>query len=481
MPNTVIALKKSNTSAAIPSSLEFGELAINYKDGRLFYKAGNGSIASFGTTGTSFGTINANNTLIIADSPGAVVSLITGNSISIVGDAVNDKITIGVKDSPTFYGDTTVRGGGKFIAGAVGGDEGGEILLEKPPNGTLDGGITIDAYQNKLRIFEQGGSARGVYIDLAAASAGVGTDLLASSGSTDTTARATANAAFDKANQVGEAVTTANGNITAAFNKANAAGLPITTNIDTINATRYLIFGDTISGTLTSANVSYGLTYNPSSNTIGAINLNANGDIFVGPSTTTAVQTFYRQSGGSGIGYIQCGYANSATDLHLGNWAGNIGRIVIAGSGNIGIGTNLPTSRLHVNGNANIRSLGVGTDASGVLGEVRATVMRDSRGDVRDLPIVNQIVGYGISLNDAGEVVSTNTTIFVPNNIFFAGNAVSVFNNSAASITITQNSSVTMYLAGTATTGNRTLAQRGVATILCVAANTFVVSGAGLT
>jgi hypothetical protein len=38
-----------------------------------------------------------------------------------------------------------------------------------------------------------------------------------------------------------------------------------------------------------------------------------------------------------------------------------------------------------------------------------------------------------------------------------------------------------MYLAGTATTGNRTLAQRGVCTILCVAANTFVILGAGLT
>ena len=38
-----------------------------------------------------------------------------------------------------------------------------------------------------------------------------------------------------------------------------------------------------------------------------------------------------------------------------------------------------------------------------------------------------------------------------------------------------------MYLAGTATTGNRTLAQRGVATVLCVGTNTFVISGAGLT
>ena len=37
-----------------------------------------------------------------------------------------------------------------------------------------------------------------------------------------------------------------------------------------------------------------------------------------------------------------------------------------------------------------------------------------------------------------------------------------------------------MYLVGTSTTGNRTLAQRGLATIVCVASNTFVISGGGL-
>jgi hypothetical protein len=37
-----------------------------------------------------------------------------------------------------------------------------------------------------------------------------------------------------------------------------------------------------------------------------------------------------------------------------------------------------------------------------------------------------------------------------------------------------------MYLAGTSTTGDRTLAQRGVATILCVGSNTFAVIGGGL-
>jgi hypothetical protein len=47
------------------------------------------------------------------------------------------------------------------------GDEGGQISLAQAANSTLDGNtITVDIYQNRFRIFEQGGNARGVYIDL---------------------------------------------------------------------------------------------------------------------------------------------------------------------------------------------------------------------------------------------------------------------------------------------------------------------------
>lgn len=76
----------------------------------------------------------------------------------------------------------------KFLAKPTiaknGGDEGGEILLEKADTNTsiAGTGVTIDVYQNKLRIFEQGGNARGAYIDITAASNGVGSNLLAGGG-----------------------------------------------------------------------------------------------------------------------------------------------------------------------------------------------------------------------------------------------------------------------------------------------------------
>ena len=53
--------------------------------------------------------------------------------------------------------------------------EGGEIQLAKSTNATLSGDVVIDSYVDKLRIFEAGGTSRGVYIDLTQAAAGVNT------------------------------------------------------------------------------------------------------------------------------------------------------------------------------------------------------------------------------------------------------------------------------------------------------------------
>lgn len=104
MANTVIALKKSSTPSAEPVNLANGELAINFADGKLFYKNSTGQIVSFTSGSNSFGTVNANGTLIISDTVGDVLTIEAGNNISIVGDAINDKITI----SATGGGDSTI-------------------------------------------------------------------------------------------------------------------------------------------------------------------------------------------------------------------------------------------------------------------------------------------------------------------------------------------------------------------------------------
>jgi hypothetical protein len=108
----------------------------------------------------------------------------------------------------------------------------------------------------------------------------------------------------------------------------------------------------------------------------------------------------------------------------------------------------------------------------------------DSIGSVRSLPQNGKSTNYTLQSTDNGQMINvTSGNITVPANVFVSpfGQIVSIFNNQNASNAIVQGSGVTMRLAGTASTGSRTLARYGVATVICVAANTFVISGAGLT
>jgi hypothetical protein len=87
---------------------------------------------------------------------------------------------VSINSNTEITGSLTVAGGNKLTVNAVGGDEGGEILLGKAiTNTTLAGeGVTIDIWQNRLRFFEQGGNARGAYLDISSLANGVGTNLL---------------------------------------------------------------------------------------------------------------------------------------------------------------------------------------------------------------------------------------------------------------------------------------------------------------
>lgn len=86
---------------------------------------------------------------------------------------------------------------------------------------------------------------------------------------------------------------------------------------------------------------------------------------------------------------------------------------------------------------------------------------------------------------DSGKHISITTGgVTVNTDVFEVGDAVSIYNNSGSNQTITQGTGATLRTAGTATTGNITLAQYGICTILCVVdsagADEFVVSGGGI-
>ena len=106
----------------------------------------------------------------------------------------------------------------------------------------------------------------------------------------------------------------------------------------------------------------------------------------------------------------------------------------------------------------------------------------DSLGNLRDIPVFQaSSTAYVLTSMDAGTMVSlTSSGANVTSGEFMIGQTVTIFNSSSSSQTITEGAGVTMFLVGSALTGDRTLAQKGLATLICVDTETFVIAGGGL-
>jgi hypothetical protein len=89
--------------------------------------------------------------------------------------------------------------------------------------------------------------------------------------------------------------------------------------------------------------------------------------------------------------------------------------------------------------------------------------------------------GGTLVVGDRGSLVSVTAGVTIPASVFAAQDVVTIYNNSAASITITQGASLTLRQVGTANTGNRTLALRGLVTVVFISATEAIISGGGLT
>lgn len=81
---------------------------------------------------------------------------------------------------------------------------------------------------------------------------------------------------------------------------------------------------------------------------------------------------------------------------------------------------------------------------------------------------------------DRGRCIAIAANLTLPASVFGAGDAVSLYNDSGAAVTIVQGAGLTLRQAGTAATGNRTLAARGLATVWFNSAAEAIISGAGL-
>ena len=280
-----------------------------------------------------------------------------------------------------------------------------------------------------------------------------------------------------------------------------------------------------------------GLTYNPSTGLLTAVGLTLSGDLTVGGTTTTINSTTLTvddknielgsvsspsdtTADGGGITLkgasdktfnwvdatdawtssehihlgdskklllgtgTDCQLIHDGTDTFVQNKTGNL-NIACNTGGDVGGDISIQA----MNGEDSIKCIHdaqvelyhnnvkkIETTAAGVT---VAGSVTDDKGDVRKIIQNTQGSTYTLVASDAGKHILASGTVTIPNSVFAAGDAVTIVNNTAGNLTLTA-SVGTLYNTADAATGNRTLAARGMATILFASATAAYISGAGL-
>ena len=129
----------------------------------------------------------------------------------------------------------------------------------------------------------------------------------------------------------------------------------------------------------------------------------------------------------------------------------------------------------------------LGTPSSGTLSA--CTVDGTDNVGFRNAPVNSQSAAYTAVLADSGKVIlhpSTDAnarTFTIPANgsVAYPVGTVLTFVNMTSQVVTIAITSDTMYLAGSGTTGSRSLAQYGMATAVKLTSTTWLISGSGLT
>ena len=100
--NTTIQLKKSSVAGNVPVSLSSGELALNFYDGKLYYKNAQNTINYFAAgIDKSFATVNSNSSLILASSNNDILSFDVRRRLTVFCSMILSTITKQLPSCPS--------------------------------------------------------------------------------------------------------------------------------------------------------------------------------------------------------------------------------------------------------------------------------------------------------------------------------------------------------------------------------------------
>lgn len=239
---------------------------------------------------------------------------------------------------------------------------------------------------------------------------------------------------------------------------------------------------------------------------------------------TSGISTFYDinvTNFGIFSNRIGVGNTNPLGEIHIGDYENDLSNSILITSSGIGIGTDDLSSSdaafYCLSNDAIFGAIGIGTTAVGdngftfrsvgnanvagsttITGNLNVTgtgivttrTLNDGIGNVRSYPQNSRSTSasaYTLTSSDVGKhVLITDTTngIIVPDNVFSAGQYVILVNNTTNQCAIDDaggpSAAVVRVAGNSSTTLPQYLETYGVATLLCVASNTFVLYGQGV-
>jgi hypothetical protein len=263
-------------------------------------------------------------------------------------------------------------------------------------------------------------------------------------------------------------------------------------------ASELIVIGNVSTGNLVVSESLIGSDASPQPTISGFSTISATGNITGGNLITSGIidlgsnASIYTNSGGGNNLYIDDDNEvwlsiNDGTNSVSLDATGNLKVVIQEASGNsvnvnfsvLGNGVTQTNTSIETTGNIT----GANLIATGnVIGNVSGFAI-----GYRDIPQVSFTGNATIATTDAGKhfysTQSTDYILTIANNAsqgFAVGAAISVVNQGTGNITIAQGSGVSLYLAGNATSGNRTVSTFGMATIMKVATDTWFINGSGV-
>jgi hypothetical protein len=209
--------------------------------------------------------------------------------------------------------------------------------------------------------------------------------------------------------------------------------------------------------------------------------LDCDGQVNAQNNSSSSATVYAKNADSSGILFYGAKADSSQAFRVNADGSANVNGNLQCASDKIRLVTGSSAGLIRVLNSSNVDTVGLAGDTGNAT---FAGTVTDSIGNVRRVGIHSASDNFTLTTAHPGKLVrmsGSGKTIAVPQNVLSAGDMVTMFNVSTGTMTIEQGTGTTIYNSADGATGNRTVAAKGMVTLVCTASNEFVISGTQLT